>query len=698
MTPQEFLNDSDAQEAVAKAKMGQLYDKYGNYRDVASTWFSGRPLSQAGTRHDVTRTTVPKYIAAIEARGGFPIPAAGLASGSPVSAPVPTTTPPATGVAPPAAPSTPTATPGEAISALTKGVAGAGSFLDRALTNPQTQQGIWNNMKKPEVFIPLLSGLAAMLTSPTRNFGATLGYGLGTAASAEQGQREFGLQQQQLGLEGQRIDVARMQAQAPLLNAALQVLHSYTRVDTIGPDGRPMYRTPKGALITGTQYESIYNDTLSKLSVGQGISGIVAGMSGNAPPTMPGGAPVVTSAPPPSGGEPAPAGATPPPSGATPAKGAPPVKGAPNAPPAPISPSAPHNWKVDNEATRAASGAYSSLQYNPQPMDNSGLAARNPNDLSDEDRPDVLRALAGKRLLDGTISSSEYDAFIERAKLIENGDLSSLPTDKKTNHPFMGYYNRAQQLKTYQDQIAHNQGEIAKVNDEGRSFINSYANYQNVIDSLKQVYKTANTNRMTPEFADAIGRLSSIPMVRSLVPDKLKDFESSSDFGSKLAATQALEKALEDHITRAPAAALGQTNKIVPGVAMSPGARFNLLAQQEADLKRTYDYYNDWFNNNKSGNINNIGLYSSDWSANPTHSYASYKKDAVNNTPYFAGMTPQEKLEATRMGRTPKNWEDGQLVALPAGTILPNGTKLQQEGIGYWSAKTGRIVSKPPGQ
>lgn len=62
LTPQQFLNSPRAQEAVAQYKFTQLLNKYGNPADVASVWFSGRPVSRAGNSSDVTGTTVPQYV------------------------------------------------------------------------------------------------------------------------------------------------------------------------------------------------------------------------------------------------------------------------------------------------------------------------------------------------------------------------------------------------------------------------------------------------------------------------------------------------------------------------------------------------------------------------------------------------------------------------------------------------------------
>jgi len=61
MTIQEFLNSPEKQEALMKFKSEQEYAKYGNWDDVASVWFSGRPAS-GNTRSDKFGTSVPTYI------------------------------------------------------------------------------------------------------------------------------------------------------------------------------------------------------------------------------------------------------------------------------------------------------------------------------------------------------------------------------------------------------------------------------------------------------------------------------------------------------------------------------------------------------------------------------------------------------------------------------------------------------------
>lgn len=48
MTPQEFLANPQAQDAVFNAKFGQYVAKTGNPQDAASMWFTGRPAAQSG--------------------------------------------------------------------------------------------------------------------------------------------------------------------------------------------------------------------------------------------------------------------------------------------------------------------------------------------------------------------------------------------------------------------------------------------------------------------------------------------------------------------------------------------------------------------------------------------------------------------------------------------------------------------------
>lgn len=62
LTPQEFLADPEAQKAITRYKLQELWRKYRNPDDVASAWFSGGPLRERASRQDQLGTTVPAYV------------------------------------------------------------------------------------------------------------------------------------------------------------------------------------------------------------------------------------------------------------------------------------------------------------------------------------------------------------------------------------------------------------------------------------------------------------------------------------------------------------------------------------------------------------------------------------------------------------------------------------------------------------
>lgn len=52
LSPQEFLNNPEAQEAVFRGEFGSYVNQYGNPQDAASMWFTGRPVSSGKKRSD----------------------------------------------------------------------------------------------------------------------------------------------------------------------------------------------------------------------------------------------------------------------------------------------------------------------------------------------------------------------------------------------------------------------------------------------------------------------------------------------------------------------------------------------------------------------------------------------------------------------------------------------------------------------
>ena len=62
ITPQQFLNSPQLQEKIVAHQMTQAYKKYGNWNDVASVWFTGRPLAQGRNARDVLGTSGGEYV------------------------------------------------------------------------------------------------------------------------------------------------------------------------------------------------------------------------------------------------------------------------------------------------------------------------------------------------------------------------------------------------------------------------------------------------------------------------------------------------------------------------------------------------------------------------------------------------------------------------------------------------------------
>lgn len=62
LTPEQFLANPKAQDAVFAAKFGSYVQQYGNTDDAASVWFSGRPLKEAASLSDQLGTTGSEYV------------------------------------------------------------------------------------------------------------------------------------------------------------------------------------------------------------------------------------------------------------------------------------------------------------------------------------------------------------------------------------------------------------------------------------------------------------------------------------------------------------------------------------------------------------------------------------------------------------------------------------------------------------
>lgn len=150
LSPQEFLANPDAQEAVFKGEFGSYIKKYGNVADAASMWHSGLPFEQAvaAGRRDVNMTTADYVRKFVNAYNGV--------DGERTSA-----------------------GPGEAEAKKGLGVITAEQKRER----DRPFEAIFGRnlpeaLKSERFIVPLLGGLGAMLASNKFNFGQALGEGI----------------------------------------------------------------------------------------------------------------------------------------------------------------------------------------------------------------------------------------------------------------------------------------------------------------------------------------------------------------------------------------------------------------------------------------------------------------------------------------------------------------------------------------
>lgn len=162
MTPEQFLANPQAQDAVFKGQFGKYVQQTGNPQDAASMWFTGKPLAQGAGLSDQLGTTGQGYVDKFNAgMGGPPAPAVGAISTA-LNAPA--------GV-PPAAP------PAPAGAAPSPAVSNVAQTLAKPPLAPPAGVGVNPNAR----------AIAAVLTSPWVDPGVK-------AAVMQQSSPSFGFQ------------------------------------------------------------------------------------------------------------------------------------------------------------------------------------------------------------------------------------------------------------------------------------------------------------------------------------------------------------------------------------------------------------------------------------------------------------------------------------------------------------------------
>lgn len=62
ISPQQFLANPELQERIVADRMSRIYQQYGNWNDVASVWFTGKPAGEGANKRDVLGTSGAEYL------------------------------------------------------------------------------------------------------------------------------------------------------------------------------------------------------------------------------------------------------------------------------------------------------------------------------------------------------------------------------------------------------------------------------------------------------------------------------------------------------------------------------------------------------------------------------------------------------------------------------------------------------------
>jgi len=561
MSPDEFLGSSKAQDAVVRHQIQQNLNRYGNPQDVASVWFSGRPVNQAGESRDANNVSVPEYLrrfqSAYDANNSAPEGRAGL------RVPVPFDN---TGLG---AVSKQDLNDGSGSSD-----ASGGSGSDQAAPtdyraavmralNPEPREAPNWMQRNQDWLVPLLSGVGAMASSPSRYLGAALLQGVGGGAQQYAAMQQRGEEQQrqreQLGVSRantlvsqQREQVAEQQLRETMVQRILREFGS--------PLPTGLYRNPYS---TGPQDEFVSNQRRMQIAVrmagGSGSTGVPArapaGETGAAPPA--GG---ITPAAPEKADTAAPGV-----SGAPSAP--PPAAGTPVTPPPAEAPAAPSGATPPVAGTPAAGGTPATRPANARPS----MPWDNPPQFHPDDDPVILRQRSAIAMnTEG--QREEAVRLLNDARKIEGG--FQRPRDINGNL-YNGFVLRREEEE-------RQKGLLDRENEAYAAHVNTSPEIVSSINNAARLMTTTNVGGASNLISMVTSIARSIPGGSAVVPDFLAAIQATNETARKAALDQGFRRLQE----QAQQGAGGRTNmalvemmQTMADPSLGPEARYEIIAR-----------------------------------------------------------------------------------------------------------------------
>jgi len=227
---------------------------------------------------------------------------------------------------------------------------------------------------------------------------------------------------------------------------------------------------------------------------------------------------------------------------------------------------------------------------------------------------------------------TQRDDAVRRKDGIISGTI--IPNDINGN-PFVGYKDAANQRAqnaSLSEAIGKNKNEYYT---SANNYLNSFPENQNLINAMTTAYQGVNTNRATPQIAQAIGYLRSIPGINKILPQGLEDVQGAYDVTQKLAITDAFKAIATNQAQAAPRTALVEALQTVASPTMAPEAKYDILTRNLGEMDRQKAMYEDWFNQGKP----DPAEFAIKWNKDPAHNITNYIDSAKARTPKFAGMS-----------------------------------------------------------
>lgn len=639
MTPEEYLNDTEAQHAVYNKIAGDNLRKYGNIPDAVSVWASGRPLSGNTTRDLVSGVPTSGYVNKFMAQlgdGGGLADVKNLYTGEKPTGVVAND---------PDMPSLKARPAGFVVPPADWTKKGLGERLIDTEGAPRSLiERVIGTSLSDEARSGLLAAGLGMMASRGRTMGQQIGEGglggLQTYYNALANKQALDKQQQELGFKERETAVSEKRVGLEEKTKNLEALKFWqSRFIPIPTATGVVYRDT----VNGTEIpEAEYQRQLQTIIRQYGLSPAEAGASTAAPSGQPQVAPPIkTEQPKVTTGEPKPEPTTAPKTEEPKPEAGKPEAGKPEQPPVNADVFKNVHPDYNPEILRKKASEQEQIAANAQRIkdDKAEASARAQAKYYRDEAEKIMAGDKNVRFMDGSVGPIPELAAAKNARVAD-------------------------------EKFAEKQAESkSKFTDEGNSYLKSYETQRALTQNLINVYQKVELNRLSEAKADMIGIMKEIPGIRNFVDDYMKAQQAGNDLAMKEAVTSAFKAISENQANKAPATALREALMTVAHPNMAAGAKYALLTGQLARAEQEKDLYEAWVKSGKKGDHDAFVQ-----KFREEHPYERYEQDVVNGTKYFAGMSKGD-IEILKNKRPTETAPSSP----PTGSVTPEQARAEIE-------------------